>query len=204
LEVVEWVRDEWSANPGISAMMPHLAQLLGGALRLHDAFPEIRSSTDDLEGHLHRMSQYSEYGEDREAAIAAHIRGYSVTIYRRDSDGIVLELPVPVGRDGGEARSIVLSDRDSGFGAHYDIYRPPDTAARTSEDRSDGSSLGRAWSGAKDPHWKWVGISAHGTPVAVEMVPGITDIQTDAHGTRRGKYTYSQGRFWQAEWVEPA
>ena len=173
---------------------------------------EIRSSTD-LDGYLHQMGQYSEYGQDREAAIAAHIRGYSVTIYRRDSDGIVLELPVPVGRDGGEARSIVLSDRDSGVGAHYDIYCPPavahvDTAARTSSDRSDGSSLGRAWSGAKDPHWKWVGISAHGTPVAVEMVPDITDIQTmsDAHGTPclRGKYQYSQGRFWQVECVETA
>ena len=39
LEVVEWVRDKWSANPDISAMMPHLAGLLEGALRLHDAFP---------------------------------------------------------------------------------------------------------------------------------------------------------------------
>lgn len=204
LEVVEWVRNNWTANPDISAMMPHLAELLGGALPLHDVFPEIRSSSD-LEGYLDRMSHYSEYGEDREAAIAAHIRGYSVTIYRRDSDVTELEVLVPVGRDGGEARSIVLSNRDSGFGAHYDIYRPPDTAARTSTGRSDGSSLGRTWSGAKDPHWKWVGISAAGTPVAVEMVPDITEIETDAHGTRRGKYYYSRSRerFWHVEWVEP-
>eukprot|EP01047_Picozoa_sp_COSAG01_P021371 COSAG01_NODE_1238_length_11092_cov_20.966433_4_plen_539_part_00 len=44
--VVEWVGDNWSANPDVSSMMPHLAELLNGKLRLHDVFEEVESERD--------------------------------------------------------------------------------------------------------------------------------------------------------------
>jgi hypothetical protein len=193
--VVEWVRDNWSANPDMSSMMPHLAELLNGKLRLHDVFEEVESERD-LKDYLQRMARYNEYGSDREAAIAAYILGYSVTIYHQGKGGDVrLELPVPLGMDGGVARSIVMTNRDSGCGAHYDIYRP--TASERQKLRSAAAgrvatqiTAARAGTEQAAPTaWVWEGISAHGQPVSAAMVP---DIQVDKRDTRQGRYYYDE------------
>eukprot|EP01047_Picozoa_sp_COSAG01_P021372 COSAG01_NODE_1238_length_11092_cov_20.966433_5_plen_1732_part_00 len=161
------------------------------------------------------MARYNEYGSDREAAIAAYIRGYSVTIYHQGKGGDVrLELPVPLGKDGGVARSIVLTNRDSGCGAHYDIYRP--TASERQKLRSAAAGrvatqITAARAGTEQAAltaWVWEGISARGQPVSAAMVP---DIQVDERDTRQGRYYYDESnpeRFWRVKsnelWVVAA
>jgi hypothetical protein len=205
--VVKWVRDNWSRNPDISPLFPHLARLLDQPYRLHDAFDEIESQ-EDLDSYVHRMSKYSEYAGEKEAGIAAFIRGYSVRIYRCCGGVVELELPEPIGKIGGEQRSIVLSNRDSRWGAHYDVYHDvfqTSTGHRATEQPQSSvvssaraSSLFRHMSSKKDPNWRWVGISAHGAPVAASMVQ---DMQLDKTNKHRGWFEYEPGRYWQMEWA---
>jgi hypothetical protein len=185
--VVEWVRDNWSANPDVSSMMPHLAELLqNGKYRLHDMFEEVESERD-LEDYLQRMARYNEYGSDREAAIAAYIRGYSLTIYHQGKGGDVrLEVPVPLGMDGGVARSIVLTDRDSGCEAHYDIYRPA-ASERAGTGAAAASPARSSLSPAPSPQSLWLELQDGGPdspaapPARTVPTPLAAWAKADAH-----------------------
>ena len=90
------------------------------------------------------MSKYTTYAEDRELAIAASLRGFELWIYantddgaphtplpvrytpmqrgsdRQGSLGIVLEMPQPIGRLGGQQRAIIISNK----GAFPYAYTP--------------------------------------------------------------------------------
>ena len=124
-KVVEWIRQNWNKNPDMAEMMPHLAK--GGAavanLGLQDVFDDIKTE-ETLEEYLETMSRASTYATEAEAAIGAYLGGYRVAIYTTGANGTVQMERAMIGDPNGEARSILLSNRDKGQEAHYDIYRP--------------------------------------------------------------------------------
>ena len=91
-------------------------------LGLQDVFDDIKTET--LEEYLETMSRASTYATEAEAAIGAYLGGYRVAIYTTGANGTVQMERAMIGNPDGEARSILLSNRDKGQAAHYDIYRP--------------------------------------------------------------------------------
>ena len=133
-KVVDWVIKNWNSDLDMAPIMPHLAKLIDAPLRMEHVFDDYSTLNDYIE----KMSNPNDYGTAREAAIAAFICNINLDIYELNDMYIIHSLGgISLGHKDGTKLSIVLSNKTSKAGAHYDVYYPPIGSELGSDTESD-------------------------------------------------------------------